>query len=132
MFAAARGITGKNRRRQGTQIRVASLTPASPIQSRRFIMRSKLAIALVVTSLLGATAIASAQTQPAQPAPGASNEVGPGTTKMKSGKMKTSKMKTGTTTGMSSGPSKRGARSPSGQGNAAPDAGNYAGNTLGK
>jgi hypothetical protein len=43
-------------------------------------MRSKLAIsALVVASMLGATAIASAQTQPA---PGASSEgnVGPGTT----------------------------------------------------
>jgi uncharacterized low-complexity protein len=72
-------------------------------------MRSKLAIsALVVASMLGATAIASAQTQPA---PGASSEgnVGPGVTtnsKMKSGKMKTSKMKSGTTTGMSSGSSK--------------------------
>jgi hypothetical protein len=67
-------------------------------------MRSKLAIsALVVASLLGATAIASAQTQPA---PGASSEgnVGPGATsnsKMKSGKMKHSKMKSHTTTGMS-------------------------------
>jgi len=91
-------------------------------------MRSTLAIALAVTSLLGATAIASAQTEPAQPAPGASNEVGPGAAKMKSGKMKTSKMKSGTTTGMSSGPSKRGARNPSGQGNAAPDADTDAGN----
>ena len=68
-------------------------------------MQSKLAIsALVVASLLGATAIASAQTQ--QPAPGASSEgnVGPGATsnsKMKSGKMKHSKMKSHTTTGMS-------------------------------
>ena len=71
-------------------------------------MRSKLAIsALVVASLFGATAIASAQTQPA---PGASSQgnVGPGATadtkmksgKMKSAKMKTSKMKAGTTTGM--------------------------------
>jgi hypothetical protein len=87
-------------------------------------MRSKLAIALVITSFLGTTAIASAQTDPAQPAPGASNEgnVGPGTTKMKSGKMKTSKMKSGTTTGMSSGSSKRGARNPSGD--AAPGAAN--------
>jgi hypothetical protein len=53
---------------------------------------------------LGATAIASAQTQPA---PGASSEgnVGPGATgsKMKSGKVKSSKMKSGTTTGMSAG-----------------------------
>ena len=69
-------------------------------------MRSKLAIsALVVASFLGATAIVSAQVQPA---PGASREgnVGPGATnpKMQSGKMKTnstktSRMKTGTTTG---------------------------------
>ena len=54
-------------------------------------MRSKLAIsALVVASLFGATAIASAQTQPA---PGASSErnVGPGATK--------SNMKPGVTTG---------------------------------
>jgi hypothetical protein len=122
MFATAHGIAGKTQRVPGTQVRVASFTPASPIQSRRFIMRSKLAIALAVTSLLGATAIASAQTEPAQPAPGASNEAGPGA-KMKSGKMKTSKMKSGTTTGMSSGPSKR-ARNPS---NAAPGAGNDAG-----
>ncbi len=84
-------------------------------------MRSKLAIpALAFACFLGATAIASAQTEPAQPAPGASNgtthaERGMG--KMKSGnKMKTSKMKPGTTTGMSSGSSKRGARAP----NAAP------------
>jgi hypothetical protein len=68
-------------------------------------MRSKLAIsALVVASLLGTTAIASAQMQPA---PGASSEgnVGPGSTtgtKMKSGKVKSSKMKSGTTTGMNS------------------------------
>jgi hypothetical protein len=72
-------------------------------------MRSKLAIsALVVASMLGATAIASAQTQPAA---GASSEgtVAPGATnthKMKSGKTKTSKMKSGTTTGMSSGANK--------------------------
>jgi hypothetical protein len=89
--------------------RLQVLTPASLIQSRRFLMRSKLAIsALMVASMLGATAIASAQTQPA---PGASSEgnVGPGATpqsKMKSGKTKTSKMKSGTTTGMSSGSSK--------------------------
>jgi len=72
-------------------------------------MRSKLAIsALVVASMLGATAIASAQMQPA---PGASSEGNVGTdatthSKMKSGKTKTSKMKSGTTTGMSSGASK--------------------------
>ncbi len=85
-------------------------------------MRSKLVIpALAFAYFLGATAIASAQTDPAQPAPGASNEtthVEPGMGKMKSGKTKTSKMKSGTTTGMSSGSSKRGAHNPSG--NAAP------------
>jgi hypothetical protein len=68
-------------------------------------MRSRLAIStLVIASLLGTTAIVSAQTQ-TQPAPGASSEgnVGPGATdtKMKSGKMKSSKMKSNTTTGMS-------------------------------
>jgi len=89
-------------------------------------MRSKLAIsALVVASLFGATAIASAQTQPA---PGASSEgnVGPGAagSKMKSGKMmKSSKMKSGATTGMSKGTT----RNPSGQGNVGPDTGNNAG-----
>jgi hypothetical protein len=82
-------------------------------------MRAKLAIsALVVASLFGATAIASAQTQPA---PGASSEgnVGPGAsdTRMKSGKMKSSKMKSGTTTGMSSRTNRGDARNPSGQGN---------------
>jgi hypothetical protein len=63
-------------------------------------MRAKLAISvLAVASLLGATAIASAQTQPA---PGASSEgnVGPGATDTK---MKSGKMKSGTTTGMSAG-----------------------------
>jgi hypothetical protein len=64
-------------------------------------MRSKLAIsALVVASLLGATAIASAQTQP-QPAPGASSEGNATTPQTKTHKTKTSKMKSGTTTGMS-------------------------------
>jgi hypothetical protein len=74
-------------------------------------MRPKLAISiLVAASMLGATSIASAQTQPA---PGASSEgnVGPGATttrsKMKSGKTKTSKMKSDTTTGMSAGTNKR-------------------------
>jgi uncharacterized low-complexity protein len=67
-------------------------------------MRSKLALpALALAALLGVTAGASAQTQPA---PGASTEgnMAPHATthKMKSGKMKTSKAKSGTTTGMSS------------------------------
>ncbi len=84
-------------------------------------MRSKLAIsALVIASMLGASAIASAQMQPA---PGASSRgnVGPSASrthkmksakmmrisKMKSGKMmRTSKIKSGTTTGMSSHSSK--------------------------
>ncbi len=91
-------------------------------------MRSKLAIsALVVASLFGATAIASAQTQP--PA-GASNEdnAGPATSKMKSSstkseKMKTSKAKSGTTTGMGSGSRK---------GSAAPGADDGSGNNMEK
>src|SRR6202035_5136967 len=77
------------------------LSLASSFEAGDIVMQSKLAIsALVVASLLGATAIASAQTQ--QPAPGASSEgnVGPGATgsKMKSDKMKSSKVKSGTTT----------------------------------
>jgi opacity protein-like surface antigen len=64
-------------------------------------MRSKLAIsALVVASLFGATAIASAQTQTPQSAPGASGEGNAGTTTMAPGKMKSSNKKQGTTTGM--------------------------------
>jgi hypothetical protein len=65
-------------------------------------MRSKLAIsALVATSLFGATAIASAQTEPMQPAPGASDQGKAGTgSKMAPGKMKSNNMKQGTTTGM--------------------------------
>ena len=62
-------------------------------------MRSKLALsALVIASLLGATTVVSAQTQPA---PGASTEskMAPSATTHKT---KTSKMKSGTTTGMSS------------------------------
>lgn len=48
-------------------------------------MRSRLALsALVVASLFGATAIASAQTQPA-PGASSSGNVGPGTTEMKPG-----------------------------------------------
>jgi uncharacterized low-complexity protein len=83
-------------------------------------MRSKLAIsALVVASLFGATAIASAQMQPA---PGASSEgnVGPGATKSK---------KSNTTTGssMKSSGQKSHARNPSGQGNVGPGTDNNAG-----
>jgi len=62
-------------------------------------MRSKLALsALVIASLLGTTAVASAHTQPA---PGATNEsnMAPGAT---THKMKSGKMKSGATTGMSS------------------------------
>jgi len=89
-------------------------------------MRSKLAIsALVVASLFGATAIASAQMQPA---PGASSEgnVGPGAAKSK---------KSGTTTGSSMKSSahvnKGVARNPSGQGNVGPGTDNNAGNNSG-
>jgi hypothetical protein len=63
-------------------------------------MRSKLAIsALVAASFLGATAIASAQTEPAQPAPGAKSEGKTGST-MAPDKMQSSNMKRGTTTGV--------------------------------
>lgn len=88
-------------------------------------MRSRLAIsALVVASLFGATAIASAQMQPA---PGASSEgnVGPGATK---------NMKPGTTTGMKSSKTrinKGDARNPSGQGNVGPGTDNNAGRNSG-
>jgi hypothetical protein len=63
-------------------------------------MRSKLAIsALVVASLFGATAIASAQTEPMQP--GASEQGNAATgSKMAPGKTKSNNMKQGTTTGM--------------------------------
>jgi hypothetical protein len=92
-------------------------------------MRSKLAIsALAVASLLGGTAIASAQTQPA---PGASSEgnVGPGATGTH---MKSSKMKSGTTTGMNKGMSGSSARrNPSGQGNVGPGTDNNAGTNSG-
>jgi hypothetical protein len=61
-------------------------------------MRSKLAIsALVAASLFGATAIASAQTEPMQP--GASDQSNAGS-KMAPGKMKSNNMKQGATTGM--------------------------------
>jgi hypothetical protein len=79
-------------------------------------MRSKLAIsALVVTSLLGSTLIASAQNQPA---PGASSEgqVGPGAT---SGKK--TKHEKGMTTGSSTHAKKGDATNRSGQGNVDPD-----------
>jgi hypothetical protein len=65
-------------------------------------MRSKLAISvLVAASLFGATAIASAQTEPMQPAPGASDQGNAGTgSKMAPGKMKSNNVKQGSTTGM--------------------------------
>jgi hypothetical protein len=93
-------------------------------------MRTKLAIsAIALASLLGATAIASAQTQPA---PGASSEgnVGPGATHSKTH----SKMKAGTTTGMNkgmAGSNKGDARNPSGQGNVGPGTDNNAGKNSG-
>jgi hypothetical protein len=93
-------------------------------------MRTKLAIsAIALASLLGATAIASAQTQPA---PGASSEgnVGPGATHSKTH----SKMKSGTTTGMNkgmAGANKGDARNPSGQGNVGPGTDNNAGRNSG-
>jgi hypothetical protein len=92
-------------------------------------MRTKLAIsAIAIAALLGAPAIASAQTQPA---PGASSEgnVGPGATHSK-----THSKKAGTTTGMSkgmSGANKGDARNPSGQGNVGPGTDNNAGRNSG-
>jgi len=82
-------------------------------------MRSKLALAaLVVASLVGATTMASAQTQPA---PGASSEgnVGPGatdTTKMTKSKKKMSSKKSSSTTGMSKSKSSGQAGTDSGAG----------------
>ena len=82
-------------------------------------MRSKLALsALVIASLFGTAAIATAQTQPA---PGASSEgnVGPGATHSK----KKTGVTTGTGTGMNNGmagSNKGDARNPSGQGNVGP------------
>jgi len=64
-------------------------------------MRSKLAISALVASLFGATAIASAQTEPMQPGPGASDQGNAGTgSKMAPGKTKSHNMKQGATTGM--------------------------------
>jgi hypothetical protein len=92
-------------------------------------MRSKLAISvLVVASLLGGTAIASAQTQPA---PGGSSEgnVGPGAT---GSHMKSSKVKSGGTTGMNKGMSGSSAkRNPSGEGNVGPGTDNNSGPNSG-
>lgn len=93
-------------------------------------MRTKLAIsAIALASLLGATASASAQTQPAS---GASSEgnVGPGATHSKTH----SKMKAGTTTGMNkgmAGSNKGNARNPSGQGNVGFGTDNNAGRNSG-
>jgi hypothetical protein len=79
---------------------LAILNLSITTKSGRFLMRSKLAIpALVAASLFGATAIASAQTEPMQP--GASGQGNAGTgSKMAPGKMKSHNMKQGTTTGM--------------------------------
>jgi hypothetical protein len=80
-------------------------------------MRSRFAVsALVVASLFGASAVASAQKS--QPAPGESSQgnVGPGATKDTMGKMKP-----GTTTGMNRRESKKSdRRNPSSQGNVGP------------
>jgi hypothetical protein len=106
------------------------LIPASQESKECSLMRTKLAIsAIALASLLGATAIASAQTQPA---PGASSEgnVGPGATHSKTH----SKMKAGTTTGMNkgmAGSNKGDARNPSGQGNVGPGTDNNAGRNSG-
>jgi hypothetical protein len=68
-------------------------------QEQEFLMRSKLAIsALVAASLFGATAIASAQTEPMQPGAAGQGNAATGS-KMAPGKMKSNNMKQGTTTG---------------------------------
>jgi hypothetical protein len=83
----------------GTQIRVTSSDSRIIDPDQEIPMRSKLAIsALVVASLFGATVIASAQTEPVQPAPGAKSEGKTGS-KMAPDRMKSSNMKRGTTTG---------------------------------
>jgi uncharacterized low-complexity protein len=87
-------------------------------------MRSKLALTtLVVASLFGATAMASAQTTPA---PGASSEgnVGPGATKSMKSKdgMTNGGMTTGT--GMTSSQKGNAARNPSSEGNVGPGTNN--------
>jgi hypothetical protein len=89
-------------------------------------MRSKLAIsALVVASLFGATAIATAQSDPAQPATGASGTAGKASTKthhrMKMSHMKP--VKPGVTTGMSTRSSTEKSK-PGGQSTARKPAGN--------
>ena len=77
-------------------------------------MRSRLAIsALVVAALFGATAVASAQTQPA---PGASTQGNVGAGSDSTGKM----MKPGATTGMNQRDKKSDSRNPSTQGNVGP------------
>jgi hypothetical protein len=86
-------------------------------------MHSKLALsAVVVASLLGASAIASAQTQPA---PGASSEgnVGPGAT---GSKIKSGMTGPGTTTGSGMTRAQKGnaARNPSSEGNVGPGTNN--------
>jgi hypothetical protein len=86
-------------------------------------MRSKLAIsALVVASLFGATAIATAQSDPAQPATGASGTAGKASTKTHH-RMKMSHMKPGVTTGMSTRSSTEKSK-PGGQSTARKPAGN--------
>jgi hypothetical protein len=106
----------KNLRRRGNANPRCRFCLPHHLHQQEIFMRSRLAIStLVITSLLGATTLASAQMQPA---PGASSEdnATPGATKMKTGKVKSSKMKSGTTTGMSSGAKKSGARTPAGKG----------------
>src|SRR3954470_6707164 len=95
-------------------------------------MRSKLALsALLVASLFGATAIASAQTQPA---PGASSEgnVGPGVSKTGVSKKRAKSPGMTTGTAMKQGGANKGdARNPSGQGNVGPGTDNNAGKNSG-
>jgi hypothetical protein len=80
-------------------------------------MKSKLAIsAVAAASLFGATAIASAQTEPAQPAPGAGIESNTKTASPPTHRaMKSSHVKPGVTTGMGSGSYGAGKARPGGQ-----------------
>jgi hypothetical protein len=110
---------------QGTLIRVKSFISCIIGPDQEILMRSKLAIsALVVASLFGATAIATAQSDPAQPATGASGEGTAGKASTKAHhRMKMSHTKPGVTTGMSTRSSTEKSK-PGGQSTARKPAGN--------
>jgi hypothetical protein len=113
---------------RGTQIRIVSFASCIIGPDQESLMRSKLAIsALVAASLFGATAIASAQSDPAQPATGASGESRAATGSTKAHhkmKMSHTRTKPGVTTGMSSRSSTERSKA-GGQANAPKPAGSY-------